>query len=51
MNLVGAVISVRPYTHTSHYWQVYFEHQRDHHSRGPRSRMACADPEPNIRQV
>ncbi len=25
MNLVGPVISVRPYTHTSHYWQVYFD--------------------------
>jgi small conductance mechanosensitive channel len=25
MNLVGPVIAVRPYTHTDHYWQVYFE--------------------------
>jgi len=25
INLNGAVISVRPYTHTDHYWQVYFE--------------------------
>jgi len=25
LNLVGAVISVRPYTHTDHYWQVYFD--------------------------
>jgi len=25
MNLNGPVISVRPYTHTDHYWQVYFE--------------------------
>ena len=25
MNLVGTVISVRPYTHTDHYWQVYFD--------------------------
>ena len=25
MNLVGPVIAVRPYTHTSHYWQVYFD--------------------------
>ncbi len=25
MNLVGAVISVRPYAHTDHYWQVYFD--------------------------
>jgi small conductance mechanosensitive channel len=25
MNLVGPVISVRPYTHTEHYWQVYFD--------------------------
>jgi small conductance mechanosensitive channel len=24
MNLVGPVIAVRPYTHTQHYWQVYF---------------------------
>jgi small conductance mechanosensitive channel len=24
MNLVGPVIAVRPYTHTEHYWQVYF---------------------------
>ena len=23
--LEGAVISVRPYTHTDHYWQVYFD--------------------------
>jgi small conductance mechanosensitive channel len=25
MNLVGPVVSVRPYTHTDHYWQVYFD--------------------------
>ena len=25
MNLVGPVISVRPYTHNDHYWQVYFD--------------------------
>jgi small conductance mechanosensitive channel len=25
MNLIGTVISVRPYTHTDHYWQVYFD--------------------------
>jgi small conductance mechanosensitive channel len=25
MNLIGPVIAVRPYTHTSHYWQVYFD--------------------------
>jgi small conductance mechanosensitive channel len=25
LNLVGPVISVRPYTHTDHYWQVYFD--------------------------
>ena len=25
MNLNGPVISVRPYTHTNHYWQVYFD--------------------------
>jgi small conductance mechanosensitive channel len=25
MNLVGPVIAVRPYCHTDHYWQVYFE--------------------------
>jgi small conductance mechanosensitive channel len=25
MNLVGPVISVRPYTHTDNYWQVYFD--------------------------
>jgi len=25
MNLNGAVIAVRPYTHTDHYWQVYFD--------------------------
>lgn len=25
MNLVGPVIAVRPYTHTSHYWQVYVD--------------------------
>lgn len=24
MNLVGPVIAVRPYTHTDHYWDVYF---------------------------
>jgi small conductance mechanosensitive channel len=24
INLVGPVIAVRPYTHTDHYWQVYF---------------------------
>jgi small conductance mechanosensitive channel len=25
INLVGPVISVRPYTHTDHYWQVWFD--------------------------
>jgi small conductance mechanosensitive channel len=25
MNLLGCVIAVRPYCHTSHYWQVYFD--------------------------
>lgn len=25
MNLVGPVVAVRPYTHNSHYWQVYFD--------------------------
>ncbi|MBM4156787.1 MAG: mechanosensitive ion channel family protein [Lentisphaerae bacterium] len=25
INLLGAVISVRPYCHTNHYWQVYFD--------------------------
>ncbi len=25
INLNGAVIAVRPYTHTNHYWQVYFD--------------------------
>jgi small conductance mechanosensitive channel len=27
-NLVGPVIAVRPYTHTDHYWQVYFDANR-----------------------
>jgi small conductance mechanosensitive channel len=25
INLVGPVVAVRSYTHTSHYWQVYFD--------------------------
>jgi len=25
INLVGPVMAVRPYTHTDHYWQVYFD--------------------------
>jgi small conductance mechanosensitive channel len=25
INLVGPVIAVRPYTHTDHFWQVYFD--------------------------
>ena len=25
LNLVGTVIAVRSYTHTDHYWQVYFD--------------------------
>jgi small conductance mechanosensitive channel len=25
LNLVGTIIAVRPYTHTDHYWQVYFD--------------------------
>jgi small conductance mechanosensitive channel len=25
LNLVGPVIAVRPFTHTDHYWQVYFD--------------------------
>ena len=24
-NLVGPVLAVRPYCHTDHYWQVYFD--------------------------
>jgi small conductance mechanosensitive channel len=28
MNLVGPVIAVRPYCHTDHYWQVYFDTNR-----------------------
>jgi small conductance mechanosensitive channel len=28
MNLNGPVIAVRPYTHTDHYWQVYFDTNR-----------------------
>jgi small conductance mechanosensitive channel len=27
-NLVGPVLVVRPYTHTDHYWQVYFDTNR-----------------------
>lgn len=27
-NLVGPVLAVRPYCHTDHYWQVYFEANR-----------------------
>ena len=25
INLLGTVLAVRPYTHTDHYWQVYFD--------------------------
>ena len=25
LNLVGPVIAVRPYAHTDHYWQVWFD--------------------------
>jgi small conductance mechanosensitive channel len=25
INLLGTVIAVRPYCHTDHYWQVYFD--------------------------
>jgi small conductance mechanosensitive channel len=27
-NLVGPVLTVRPYCHTNHYWQVYFDSNR-----------------------
>jgi small conductance mechanosensitive channel len=27
-NLVGPVLAVRPYCHTDHYWQVYFDANR-----------------------
>jgi small conductance mechanosensitive channel len=27
-NLVGPVLAVRPYCHTDHYWQVYFDGNR-----------------------
>ena len=27
-NLVGPVLAVRPYCHTDHYWQVYFDTNR-----------------------
>ena len=27
-SLAGPVLAVRPYTHTDHYWQVYFETNR-----------------------
>jgi small conductance mechanosensitive channel len=27
-NLAGPVLAVRPYCHTDHYWQVYFDTNR-----------------------
>lgn len=27
-NLVGPVLAVRPFCHTDHYWQVYFDANR-----------------------
>ena len=40
---VGPVIAVRPYTHTDHYWQVYFD-TNEAIVRVARGRLAGADP-------
>jgi small conductance mechanosensitive channel len=51
MNLVGPVISVRPYTHTSHYWQVYFDTNEAIIRVAREAGWPAPTPSQNIRQV
>lgn len=51
MNLVGPVIAVRPYTHTSHYWQVYFDTNEAIVRVARESGWPAPTPSQNVRQV
>jgi hypothetical protein len=51
MNLVGPVIAVRPYTHTSHYWHVYFETNETIIRVAREAGWPAPTPSQNIRQV
>jgi small conductance mechanosensitive channel len=47
MNLVGPVISVRPYCHNDHYWQVYFDTNEAIVRTCARSRLAGTHADPD----
>ena len=51
LNLVGPVISVRPYTHTSNYWQVYFETNEAIVRVAKEAGWPAPTPSQNIRQL
>jgi small conductance mechanosensitive channel len=51
MNLVGPVISVRPYTHTNNYWQVYFDTNETIVRVAKEAGWPAPTPSQNIRQL
>lgn len=51
INLVGPVISVRPYTHTNHCWQVYFDTNETIIRVAREAGWPAPTPSQNIRQV
>ena len=50
-NLVGPVIAVRPYTHTDHYWQVYFDTNEAIVRTAREAGWPAPTPSHNIRQL
>jgi small conductance mechanosensitive channel len=51
MNLVGPVIAVRTYTHTSHYWQVFFDMNETIVRVAREAGWPAPTPSQNIKQV
>ena len=51
LNLVGPVIAVRPYTHTDHYWQVYFDTNEAIVRTAREAGWPAPTPSHNIRQL
>jgi small conductance mechanosensitive channel len=51
LNLVGPVIAVRPYTHTDHYWQVYFDTNEAIVRTAKEAGWPAPTPSQNIRQI
>lgn len=51
MNLVGPVLAVRTYTHTNHYWQVYFDMNETIVRVAREAGWPAPTPSQNIKQV